>query len=141
MAMIVASNHLTEGTASSKDFRNRIESGLLIKPANCLRIWGCHPSGLGDLPDFSCISLLCTANGVMSNEFKFIPSNGHRGLGMLCNSSSVKTLLKNAFRLSALSFASVAFVPSCLVRDGILSLVFIFELTYDQEGFGLAFML
>ena len=47
---------------------------------------------------------------------------------------------KNEFRVSALSLASNAFVPSGLLRGGMLHFDFIFDLTYDQKRFGLFLM-
>ena len=54
-------------------------------------------------------------------------------LGITSNRSSVNVLLKRMLRVSALAIAVTASVPSGFLRVGILLLVFVLDLTYDQH--------
>ena len=51
-------------------------------------------------------------------------------------SSLVNTLTNNSLSVSAFSCADFAFVPSCLVKVGIICLVFGVDFAYLQNDFG-----
>ena len=55
---------------------------------------------------------------------------------MLSTSSFVNTLEMKPLRASDFSLGEVALLPSCLIKDGILCLVFNLEFVYFQNNVG-----